>query len=154
MPWFGANLLDPEGYGAALASLFIQQVLQPEPDSRVIGFKEIRHIKLKPDVLFAYLDFIRAQFDGAKIIFNRRNHQAAARSTHWKIVSDAVHQKKLAKTENAFKTYAAHHSEDTIIVDYDAYTKDGAALAPLFDFLGEPYDAAIVKEVLGQRLEH
>lgn len=152
-PWFGAEAVDPGRLGRSLAALFLREVLRLPPGTRVGGFKEIRFLA-HPEFFPAYLDFLHRFFPGTRIVFNTRDHAAVARSGWWARMDPASVAARLREAERLFAAYQAAHPGRCITLHYDDYVRDPAALAPLFAFLGEPFDAARVAAVMARRLDH
>lgn len=152
-PWFGAEAVDPDRLGRSLAALFLREVLRLPPGTRVGGFKEIRFLAY-PEFFAAYLDFLHRFFPGTRIVFNTRDHAAVARSGWWARMDPAAVADRLAQADRLFAAYQAAHPDRCITLHYDDYVRDHSALAPLFAFLGEPFDAARVAKVMARRLDH
>lgn len=152
-PWFGAELVDPEVLGRDLADSFVRDVLQPPPDTRVSGFKEIR-FHLAGAYVETYLDFIKRFFPKARFVFNTRDHAAVARSGWWASMDPAVVKRELEAAEKMFARMRARLDDKALALHYDDYVGAPQALRPLFDFLGEPFDAGRVRELTERRLTH
>lgn len=152
-PWFGAERIDPDHFAKALADFFVREVLQPDPGLRVSGFKEIRFHD-QPALFAPYLNFMRRFFPKARFIFNTRNHDAVCKSGWWATMNPVRVKAQLVAAEKLFDGYIANHPDCTIKLHYDNYVADRTRLGRLFDFLGEPYDAALVDRVMDLRLEH
>lgn len=152
-PWFGAELVDPDTLGASLAESFTQQVLRPEPGTRVTGFKEIR-FHLTGAHGETYLDFIQRFFPDARFIFNTRDHDGVAKSGWWASMNPAMVKAELEKAEARFKRMQTQLGERAFAVHYDDFAGTPKAFKPLFDFLGEPFDLKAVEEVASRRLKH
>lgn len=146
-PWFGLNLVDPAAVRAGMRRLFTDAVLCPEPQHRVIGFKEIRFSQVEVPLFEAYIEFVRDTFPDCKIIFNHRNLVDVAASGWWRNMPAAAD--KLAFMEARFEAIPssawAHH------FSYDAFVADPAYAKGLMDFLGEPYDAEAMRRLLATR---
>jgi len=152
-PWFGAELLDADVLGRGLAETFVRDVLQPEPGARVSGFKEIR-FHLTGAHVDSYLDFILRFFPKARFVFNTRSHDGVAKSGWWASMDPAAVKYELDMAERRFDLMRARLGDRAIALHYDDYSGQPQALKPLFDFLGEPFDADQIAEVMGQRLTH
>ncbi len=152
-PWYGGERIDPDAFGAALARTFSQQVLQPDPGVRVSGFKEIR-FHTHPGAFERYLDFIHTHFPGSRFVFNTRDHAAVARSGWWRKHDPQEVAQLLGRAEDLFAAYLQKHPERGIRVHYDDYNGRPEALAPLFDFLDESPDPALVQRIMDTRLTH
>ena len=153
-PWYGAELVDPEALGHALAGVFTREVLRPPPGTRIAGFKEIRFRVFRAQ-LERYVDFLTRFFPGARFIFNTRDHDAVARSGWWAQMPAEQVRRKLAGAEEGFaRMRAVLDPARHITLHYDDYAGRPEALRPLFDWLGEPFDAARVGRVIERRLTH
>lgn len=152
-PWYGAELISPPDLGRALARVFVNQVLRPEPTTRVAGFKEIRFHLARED-MEAYLDFLLFFFPGSRILFNTRDLASVKQSGWWANYSDEAFMAEVGDADRRFRAYAETHPRRTLCMHYDDYKGRPEAFRPLFDFLGEPYDRDQVAQVIGQRLDH
>jgi len=152
-PWYGAERVDPDRLGLGLADLFVREVLQPEPDDRVSGFKEIR-FHTHPKLFRSYLDFIHAVFPDTRFVFNTRNHDAVAKSGWWAQMPPEQVKAQLTSAEALFGDYLAAYPGRGILLHYDDYVDQPAAFEALFDFLGEPFELDQVAGVLEKRLDH
>ncbi|HET6877155.1 MAG TPA: sulfotransferase [Jatrophihabitans sp.] len=142
--WYGID-----GYAEAdaldrMRSLVLDTLLKPEPDTRTIGFKEIRWFQ--PDWK-QYLDFLRELFPGVRFVINTRDHASVVKSDWWS--KDQEHSLKLLREyEQILQEAAAHLGNDAYRVHYDDYVADRNRLAGLFEWLGEEFDRARVDEVM------
>jgi hypothetical protein len=151
-PWFGADLIDVDSYARALLDVFVDQILNLPAGTRVGGFKEIRYMN---DLAFLprQLEIMQQYFPKARLIFLTRNHSEVANSSWWKTQPEQDVRKKLAAADQAFHAYRASH-EGCFHLDYSQFKADTEALRPLFEFLGEPFDPALVDRVLQRKLTH
>lgn len=152
-PWFGADLLKPRVLGDALVDVFVSHVLQPPPQVRWFGFKEIRYDSLGdrfPDML----DFMRATFKGAVFVFNTRAAADVANSAWWANWKPEDVEALVARMDRRFADYAAAHPECCVQLRYEDFATDPAGLRPVFDRLGEPLDEVAVRAVQARRLPH
>lgn len=151
-PWRGAHRIDPDRYNQRLAEVFLEEIVRAPSTAQLIGFKEVRYFNYG-DKLPDYLDYIRMTFRPALLIFNRRNPADVANSAWWKNhFSDiAEHVRQFdAITDN----YSRRHPQDTIILDYDRWSRDPEHLRPLFDRLRQPFDRGALMRTLAVRLDH
>ena len=79
--WMGANEVEYKEFVADMLNSFITRVLRPTPETRVLGFKEIRYSELNYDEFHKFLNFISEHFPGAKFIFNKRKPADVAQSS-------------------------------------------------------------------------
>lgn len=152
-PWYGTEAVDPDRLGADLAALFARDVLRPPAGTRVAGFKEIRW-HAQPQVFNRTLDFARRFFPGARFIFNTRPHDQVARSGWWATQDPGKVRDQLARIETLYTRYQARAPKACLALDYGDYDGRPEGFRPLFEFLGEPWDADLVENVLGQKLQH
>jgi hypothetical protein len=148
-PWYGINLTDPEKYAQQLARVFIQYVIQPATNNRVIGFKDIRYI-YHQEQLDDYLDFLLAAFQ-PKIVFNIRKAEDVAKSAWWKEMPTDRAVDTIAKCNEAFRSYARENPERCYLVDYDTYVTNPDVLRGLFAFLQEPFSRDKIDELLRRK---
>lgn len=152
-PWYGAELAEPWRYGNTLANVFVREVLALPKGTRVGGFKEIR-FHAEPLFFPAYLGFIRRFFPRARFIFNSRDHGAVLKSGWWADMDAARARAVLEQAETLFDAQLAAHPATGLRLRYEDYDGNPEGFRPLFDFLGEPFDAALVAAVLDRRLDH
>ena len=145
--WYGAPRMREHAYRAALVSAFVTNVLRPEPGDRVIGFKEIRYTPLHIADLDDYLAFLREAFPGCKIILNHRDPAAVARSAWWPNVPDAEDKVRAADE----RLLAVPADDRHFHFFYDALHDGLDNVRALHRFLGEDFDEAAVRAVLGTR---
>ncbi len=145
--WYGAPRIREHAFRAALVSAFVTEVLRPEPGDRVIGFKEIRYTPVHLTDLDEFLGFLREAFPGCRIVVNHRDPAAVARSSWWANVRDAE-----AKVRAADERLLAIPADDRHFhFFYDAIDDGLANVRELYRFLGEEFDEAAVRRVLGTR---
>lgn len=159
-PWYGIEKADPDAYGRHLANFFIETVLQPGPDTRVCGFKEIRwHLGRPPMVrgrpfFDIQLDFVRQYFPDAKFIFNTREIDEVLVSGWWPNKNPTLARQALERANALYKDYQAAHPDCCLSLQYNDFKDNADALKPVFEFLGEPYDRDLAQSVLDQKLTH
>lgn len=152
-PWYGYESVLPGAFGQTLAQGFIDTVLQPGPDTRIIGFKEIRWHN-DPTLFPVVLDFLRLFFPRARILFNTRAHEEVQCSGWWKYMDPNNVRRQLAEAEALYAAYAARHPKVCLTMKYNGYITGPDAWRPLFDFIEEPFDGGLVSAVLSKKLVH
>lgn len=152
-PWYGADQVRPQIYAAALVDAMIAHVLRPPRDARYFGFKEIRYMTLD-DRFPEMLAFMRAQFKDAFFIFNTRNAEDVMKSAWWKNKEPEQIRRMVADMDARFAAYHAAHPDHSELLSYESFSKDPEALRPLFDKLGEPFDADRMTVILSEKLKH
>lgn len=152
-PWYGADQVRPQIYANALIDAMIAHVLRPPRDARYFGFKEIRYITLD-DRFPEVLDFMRAHFKDAFFIFNSRNAEDVLKSAWWKNKNPNHIRKMVARMDARFADYRASHPDHSELLSYESFSKNPAALRPLFDKLGESFDEGQMRIILSEKLNH
>lgn len=152
-PWFGSELINPPELGQRLATLFTNQVLKPQDDTRVTGFKEIR-FHLTGEDMERYLDFLLFFFPNSRLVFNTRNLADVKRSGWWANYAQADFDAEVGAADRRFRAYAETHPRRTMVMHYDDYRDDPLQFRPLFAFLGEPFDRSLVEDTMRQKLDH
>lgn len=152
-PWFGGQSISPRRFGHALARAFVREVLRPPPGTRVLGFKEIRW-GAQPGSVATSLRFLRTFFRNPKFIFNTRDHDQVARSAWWAAEPEDEVRARLVAWEEDYAAFLAAHPDLGLRVHYNDYVADHDALRPMFDFLGEGFDADTVARVMARPLTH
>ena len=145
--------MDLDALPTHLAEVFVHDVLDLPPGTRVGGFKEIRFAD-DPAFFPIYMAFLRRAFPRVRFVYNTRNHVSVAKSGWWARMPEARVLAKLQKAEALFAADIAAHPDDTLLLHYDDYNGQPEALRSLFTFLGEPFDADSVAQVLAQQLTH
>lgn len=144
--WYGIG-----GYSDATAyheirRLILTTLIRPEPDSRVVGFKEIRW---RQGDLGDYVSFLRDVFPGARFIVNTREHQEVAQSKWWAKRPDAL--AAIAKAEGEMLALAESLGDDAYHVHFNDYVGDPQKLRGLFDWLAAEFDEAGIAEVMSRK---
>jgi hypothetical protein len=142
-PFYGMDEFPLDGTLRGVRRLALDTLLRPDPDTRVVGFKEIRWDE---EDVADFVEWLREVFPGARFIVNTRNLDDVCKSKWWAEMPDA--REHLEGVEARLLAVAESLGEDAFRVHYDDYVGDPDALRPLFAWLGEPYDEARVREVL------
>jgi hypothetical protein len=144
-PWWGVEGYDEQVALADMRALVLDTVLRPEPDTRVVGFKEIRWM---PGQTCAYLSFVQELFPGARFVVNTRDHAQVTASKWWAGKSQAGEE--LAERERIFSEVLDTFGDDAYHVHYNDYCDDPDALRGLFEWLGEDFDEDRVRRVMSR----
>jgi hypothetical protein len=144
-PWWGIDGYRDEPALRDMRTLMLETVLRPDPETRIVGFKEIYWM---PERLPDYLAFIGAVFPGARFVLNTRNLDDVAKSKWWARNPDARHELELL--EKQYVDALAALGDSAYRVHFDDYVADPAVLRSLFDWLGEPWDEARVRAVMAR----
>ncbi|GAB2866810.1 sulfotransferase [Nocardioides pacificus] len=139
-PFFGIEGFRAKPSLNALRRVALDTVLRPEPDTRVVGFKEIRWYG---EDLADYVAFLRELFPGARFVLNTRDHDDVASSKWWADKPDVP--ARLAEIEARMLAVAADLGDDAFHVRFDEWVGNPEALRPMLDWLGEEYDEATIR---------
>jgi hypothetical protein len=159
-PWYGSARLDPGAVVADLRAHVLATVLRPRPETRWVGFKEVRY---EPghfadyDDLLNYLLFLDKLFPGLRYLMNVRDPRAAARSGWWP--GNANAEEVLATTRDrlaaAVDDLARMLGADrAVLLDYDDWNGRPEVLSEAFAALGLPRDDEAIRLAVGTRLAH
>lgn len=152
-PWYGYEGIDADQLGQDLANVFLRNVLRPEPETRVVGFKEIRWHD-NPDLFAPTLEFLQRYMPQARFIFNTRNHEEVCRSGWWKTMPRPVVLEQLEQAETLYAAWQAAYPDGCVAIHYNDYVSDLEAWRALFDFLEEPFAPDLVLTALNHKLIH
>ena len=147
-PWYGSHEMEPDRYSRALVRLFLHEILSPPPGQRVIGFKEIRFHNAKGNDFIQFMNFMARFFAPAKFIFNTRNADEVMQSKWWQNIDPAEARAMIETAEAQFDSYIAEHPDTCYHARYEDFRHDPLGLAPMYDFLGEPFDRDVVEAVM------
>jgi hypothetical protein len=146
--WYGIDQYSAAAAIARMRALMLDTLLKPQPDTRVVGFKEIRWFY--PD-WERYLAFVREVFPGARFVINTRDHQGVANSKWWGNRPRENVLRRLARYEKQLDAMATVLGDAAYHVHYDDYVAEPKTLAGLFEWLGEPFDVAAVTQIMQVR---
>ena len=155
MPWYGAGATRPLIFKNQCLEMFLRNVLAPDAETTVTGFKEIRHVPfyMKDAEFQSYMDFLIDEFPGARIVFNSRNAEAVSKSA-WlaesdpkQIISDVM------RCDQRFRQFT-ERSELAMHMRYEDYVADHGLIHELFHFLDLEFDPAVVERVFSKPLHH
>ena len=152
-PWFGYENVDSDALGQKLADLFIDSILLPPANTRIIGFKEIRWAD-NVEQLSIIVNFIRNFFPQPSFVFNTRNHDEVAKSSWWSRLQAKKVKRKLSKFENSYNSIYRRNKDISVKVHYNDLIIDTRYWIPLFEIIDRDYDEEIVKNVLNIKLNH
>lgn len=157
-PWYGAHLLDPDKLPAKLWPILKAQLLgsRATPAPRCVGFKEIRYLpgnlgvtlEQFPGRLHDYLGFLARMAPKPAFIFLTRDHAQVMKSAWWKDHDPERLKASLAAFEHAVRRWKPPVPAATFEIDYADVVSRGPKLEALFGFMGAPYDADRVAEVM------
>jgi hypothetical protein len=142
--WYGIDEYRAPETVARLRAIMLDCLLRPAPDTRVVGFKEIRWFQSDFQEHVAFLERL---FPGARFVINTRDHAHVAKSHWWSKMEEAQALATLAGHEKQLDELASRLGPKAYRVHYDDYVADHAVLRGLFDWLGESWDPALVDAV-------
>ena len=141
-PYFGIGDFPAARSIDGIRRLVLDTVLRPRTETRVTGFKEIRW---DHSDLAEYVDWLREVFPGARFVINTRAHEDVLKSKWW---AEGDKSARLAEVESRILALGEELGEAAYRVHYDDYVAEPETLRGLFEWLGEEFDAARVREVL------
>lgn len=150
--WYGAHKLNSDAFGKACAQSIYSHFLQPPPNTRIAGFKEIRW-DIQNNDIEASIDFLSRYFSPAFFICNIRDPEATSKSGWWKNLPPEETIAHLSDLRRNLMQISKDR-KNCFLVDYDKFSKDPETFKPMFDFIGEPYDQSYVDEIMNHRLTH
>ncbi len=153
-PWFGADTINPEKFAKRLAGLFVEEILQPPENARVIGFKEIRFHEAGVEQFEDYLNFIHTNLAPCKFVFNIRNWQDVSKSGWWANMQPDVVKDIVTECDSLYAAYQTKFPERAITLSYDETKGNPEAFRKLFDFISEEFDLDKVATITGEKLKH
>ena len=101
---------------------------------------------LVPADLPEYVDCLTRGLPRRKFIVNTRNHDDVLASKFWR---SKPRDGRLERNEDSILEVAAGLGEAAYHVHFDDYVRDPSSLTGLFDWLGESFDEARVRSVMG-----
>lgn len=152
-PWYGINRVEPDLYAKKLIDVFVEEIIQPPEDARVIGFKEIR-VHEAGEEFERYLDFMATHFTPAKFIFNKRGWEDVANSGWWKNCAPEMVKDMVGEADQLYDDYVTKYPERCFVAQYEDYVGNPDYWRAMFDFLGEVYDPETVKALCERQLKH
>lgn len=154
-PWHGCSNVDPEAISRDLANLFLDRVLVPGPEAKVVGFKEIRHTPaaMSDEDFDGYVGFLTKAFAPARIVFLSRNPEDVMKSGWWKNMRPDRVRDLIAGADARFER-AAERLPEAIHVRFEDIAGDEAARRALFSHIGVDYDPSVAAAALARKLTH
>jgi len=156
-PWYGIGAVHAEHYGRALAREFCRHVLLPSPDTRVIGFKEVRYSPrdISEDEYDATVQFLAENFENSRFIFNTRDCEEVANSGWWRHYWSKRQVKNIIDQSNVrFQRSRQILGDRAFTIDYGEYKSDPEGFKGLLAWLGESLDQQLIEEVVSTKLSH
>ena len=152
-PWYGAELMTPRRFAISIFNAFVRNCLCPPDDARVLGFKEIR-MALDPAFFPRYLGIMQQYFPKARFIFQTRAHDEVMKSGWWPTADQKRARDMLTSADKLFETYLANNPGNCFLLRYEKYAEGSEGLRPLFEFLGEEFNAERLDPILAHQLNH
>lgn len=153
-PWYGADQIRCQKFGAGLARAFTRSVLSPPDDARVAGFKEIRYTSdlLTDEAFDAVMTFMLTCFEDPRIVFLTRNPAQVADSAWWHDRDRDVVMDVLEHTVHRFQVAHEDFPERTYLIDHATFDGNPEGLRPLLAWLGEDAAPEALAEALSGRI--
>ena len=142
-PWWGIDGYRDETAFRGFRTLMLETVLRPEPDTTVIGFKEI---DWPTGQMAELLAFVQAVFPSARFVLNTRDLEHVAQSKWWARNPNALQE--LQAMEQEYVDALEPLADAAYRVHYDDYVNDPTVLRGLFEWLGLDFDEDRVRAVM------
>jgi len=155
-PWYGVDDINLETYLQALRNIFINEILKPKENVRVIGFKEIRYASIPNRQELNKFIFFMKKFFGNEvyILFNKRNLEDVSNSGWWKNHSKKDVFKQLKPFDDWMMNFHKRYPKFTYLLDYDQYKNNPLYFKDVFKFLGEEFNQDKIEEIMNKQLIH
>ena len=144
--WYGIDNYREDLAVERMRALVLDSLLRPRPDTRVVGFKEIRWVHENWE---RYLQFFDDLFPGARYVINTRDLDKVVQSSWWRGQDGAPG--RLETIEERFDVLAAHLGDRAFRLHFDDWAGKPEGLRDFFAWLGEPFDAEALGEVMARR---
>ncbi len=152
-PWHGARSIAPQQFSLALAQVFINEIIRPDPEHRWIGFKEIRYDQLG-DEFVPFLDWMYQTFPNPFFLFNTRHHEDVVKSG-WHVKENRSNLiEVLEKMDKRFEHYSRKRPDRCFVNSYAELTKDPKSIEPFFNMIGVRFDHQKIMQVMQKKLSH
>lgn len=148
-PWYGADLIKAEEVREAIRRSFVETILKPPLDAKVVGCKEIRINWNEVPDLDTFLTEVVEIFGDVKFIFNHRDIGATSNSSWWK---DTAHSYATIRgMDERLRGNRFANADNAFHVEYEELVKGPEHARELTEFLGVPFDSAAYEKVMATR---
>lgn len=152
-PWYGADKIDVEQFNRKMVDAFIDEVLQPDESTRWLGFKEIRY-PMTGKSFESFLLYMQTYYKNPIFVFNSRNAEDVSISAWLKKSPKKKVLEKVRTMDRKFRDFCSKYPHISHHVTFEDLLADPGCLRPLFEKMGEKYDADKVAKVLQKKLIH
>ena len=152
-PWWGVDKVNPDRFARRLVDTFVEEVIQPPEDARVLGFKEVRYFQCFSE-LEPFIAFMRRFCSPCKFVFNSRPADAVMKSGWWANMNKEKVRQRIHDMDAYFADYAKANGDHAIHLDYEHWSRDINEIRRLVKFLEEPFDEILVRQIMGEHLRH
>lgn len=156
-PWYGILEPDVDTWGRRLAQAFEAEFLRPEPDTRVLGFKEIRYTidEMSDTDYHDTIDFLARYFPGSRFIFNTRDWSEVAESGWWRYYPDVRRVRDIIRSgDRRFRASVETLGDRAFLIDYADFKGKPEGFRPLIDWLGAALSDEALARITEQKLRH
>lgn len=148
-PWYGADLIKAGEVRDAIRKMFVDTILNPPADAKIVGCKEIRINWNEIPDLDAFLADVVEIFGDVKIIFNHRDVLATSKSSWWR---DTAHSYATIRgMDQRLRNNRFASAKNAFHVEYEELIKGPEHARKLTEFLGVPFDAKTYEKVMATR---
>jgi len=151
--WYGIADVQTPALLADIRALMVDHFIRPPANTRCMGYKEIRYAPGMDGDLTVFVQFMETLFPGAGFIFNARDVETTAKSDFWKQHANPVEFLTVfrERMEKTFEKMTVKDGQSNAFwLNYEDYVDDPDALQSMFEFLGEPFDGKLIRDVLAK----
>lgn len=156
-PIWGADKITLSSVVNSVRNLVVHELLHPEHNTSVVGWKEtmISPVYDDPEFAFDVLMFLRELLPDVRVIFNVRNSADVSKSSFWKYRQEAYWE-----TEKWRKWIIGMHEEQvfgkdkSLLLDYDIWSSNPDILCSQLRRFDVPVNIVDTKTLLQEKLTH
>jgi hypothetical protein len=159
-PWFGSARMDARAARDRIRAEVMQTVLRPRAHTKIAGFKEIRYTSAHwpgYDEMLEYLLFLNTLLPGVRYVVNTRSAQSAQQSAWWQAEPDAASILQTSHdwlVDAVIDLQAILGADRAVHLRFEDWRSNPDIVSQAFATVGLPSDPTLIREALGQQLEH
>jgi len=134
-PWYGIQEVNPYLFSIENCTSFVQQVLQPSPEIKITGFKEIRFLNKSHTWMDHYIYFLFEFFPNSAIIFYHADIEKVAQTGFWKQEDTQTLLPKLHSFDRWMRNCHLKYPERTFQLEDKAFSDNPFYQKKLKDFI-------------------
>ena len=146
--WANLDKINVTEYKKELWTIFVNKILLPKVDTKIVGFKEIRAFHDTAN-FNNYMNFLLSIDLNSKILFSTRNNEDVMKSGWWKTRPNK--EKILIQYNEIINNYNSKNPENTYICHHNTYVNNFQETKKIFDFLSEKMDYDKIDKVIKKK---